>query len=98
MYEIQTHFGQLAKQVMKQQGISVKALCDKLKKHNTVVYFWLRSKDWPTGRVQLVSTALGTNLFALASPAGEMPAVRDLTQEVESLKKENQHLKELWTP
>ena len=95
MDEFQCHFGQLAKQVMMQQGLSVKTLCAKLNKHNTVVYYWLRSQYWPTDRVELVSAALGENLFALATPPGQHPAVQELTEELERLKKDNQRLEEL---
>lgn len=95
MNDYQCHFGQLLKEIMKTQGLSVKNLCTKLKKHNTVVYYWLRSRHWPSDRVELVSAALGKNLYALACPAQHVPAVKVLLEENEQLKKANQRLEKL---
>lgn len=99
-YEI--HIGKSVRKLLKNQGVSPAELGERIGKGRTTVYAMLRQKYLHSGLMVKISEALKHDIIQYLYQPDELPSnkkllqkVEELEHQIETLRQENNYLKEL---
>lgn len=104
MNKLGIHIGKTLKRLLEKQGVSPEELGERIGKGRTTVYAMLRQKYLHSGLMVKISEALKHDIIQYLYQPEDLPGnkklqqkVEEMEHEIETLRKENNYLKELNT-